>query len=153
MRFIALASLSLLLISLTSPAEAQSLGNAGTIEGTVTDPSGGAVVKAKVTLHNAVSGYSQSAESGPDGTFRLTNIPPNPYHLEVTASGFSIFSQSVDVRNAVPVQIKAALVLAGANTEIVVEGVAEALETDPSAHVDIDRTQMLKMSPSIPAVA
>ena len=83
--------------------------------------------------------------SASDGTFRLTNIPPNPYHLEVTASGFSIFAQNVDVRNSIPVPVKAALALAGANTTVVVKGAAEALETDPSAHVDVDRSQMLKM--------
>ena len=37
---------------------AQSLGNAGTIEGRVVDPSGAAVAKAAVTIHNAVTGYN-----------------------------------------------------------------------------------------------
>src|ERR1019366_4996366 len=147
MRFLALAFLWLTFLNLTDPAAAQSLGNAGTIEGMVTDPSGGAVAKAQVRLHDAVTGYSQAAESGSDGSFRLTNIPPNPYHLEVTASGFSTFAQNVDVRNAIPTKLKAALVLAGASSSIVVEGgAAEALETDPSAHVDVDRSQMLKLS-------
>jgi Carboxypeptidase regulatory-like domain len=147
MRSAALALLCLLFLNPTNRAAAQSLGNAGTIEGTVTDPSGGAVAKAQVTLHNAVSGYSQSVESASDGSFRLTNIPPNPYHLEITVPGFSVFAQNVDVRNAIPVQVKAALAVAGASTAIVVEGGAvEALETDPSAHVDVDRTQMLKMT-------
>jgi hypothetical protein len=127
---------------------AQSLGNAGTIEGMVTDPSGGVVGKARVTLHNIVTGYTQSTESASDGAFRLTNIPPNPYHIEVVAAGFSIFAANVDVRNAVPVQLKAALKLAGANTTVLVEGAVQALETDPSAHVDVDRNQLLK----IPAV-
>jgi hypothetical protein len=91
------------------PLMAQSLGNAGTIEGTVVDPMGGVVVKAEVTLHHAVNGYTQTVQSGPDGAFRLTNIPPNTYHLEVTASGFAVFGQNVEVRNSVPIQIKAAL--------------------------------------------
>jgi len=123
----------------------QSLGNAGTIEGTVIDPSGAVVAKAQVSVHNAVTGYKQSVESGTDGTFRLGNLPPNPYHLEVKAAGFGVFSQDVDIRNAIPVQVKATLALAGANTTVTVEGAAEALENDPSAHVDVDRSLILKM--------
>jgi hypothetical protein len=139
------SALTMLVFCLASPISAQSLGNAGTIEGTVVDPSGAVVPKAEVTLHNVVSGYSQSASSGSDGVFRLTNIPPNPYRLDVKAPGFSDYSQTIDVRNAIPVQVKATLAVAGANTLVVVEGAAETLEVDPSAHVDVDRSQMLKI--------
>src|SRR4029077_12943045 len=124
---------------------AQSLGNAGTVEGTVVDPSGAAVPKAEVSVRNAVTGYSQAAVSVSDGSFRLTNLPPNPYQLQVQASGFAAYSQSVDVKNAIPITVKATLALAGANTTITVEGVAQALETDPSAHVDIDRSLIQKL--------
>ncbi len=131
--------------------QAQSLGNAGTIEGTVVDPSGAVVPQAEVSVHNAVSGYVQSVPTGSDGSFRLGNIPPNPYHLEVKASGFAVFSQEVDIKNSVPLQVKATLALAGANTTVTVEGVAEALENDPSAHVDVDRSSMLKIPSFDPA--
>ena len=78
------------LFILSAPvARAQSLGNAGTIEGSVTDQTGASIPGAMVVLRNAVSGYSQSATSATDGSFRLTNIPPNPYHLQITAAGFN----------------------------------------------------------------
>jgi hypothetical protein len=83
-------------------------------------------------------------------TFRFTNIPQNTYHLEVKAADFSAFSQDVVVRNSLPIQIKAALTVAGAATTVVVEGIAEALETDPSAHVDVDRNQLLKLPAATP---
>jgi hypothetical protein len=124
---------------------AQSLGNAGTVEGTVVDPSGAAVPKAEVSIHNAVTGYNQTTASGPDGSFRLTNLPPNPYRLEVKAAGFSDYFQDVDIKNAIPVSVKVALALAGAITTVTVAGAAEALETDPSAHVDVDRSLMQKL--------
>jgi hypothetical protein len=144
-----LALLALGILSISVSAFGQSLGNAGTIEGTVTDPSGAAVPKAQVTIHNPLSAYSQSTTSGPDGTFRLTNVPSNPYHLEVTATGFSTFARDVTVRSAVPIQVKAALSLAGAQSSVNVEaGGADILEIHPSAHVDVDRNQFSK----IPAV-
>src|SRR5260370_17734139 len=146
-----IAFLGLLLVSLPVQSPAHALGTAGTIEGSVVDPSGGVVAKAEVSIHNAVTGYTQSAVSAPDGSFRLVNLPPNPYRLDVKASGFGVFSQAVDIRNAVPVQVKVTLALAGATTSVTVEGVAEALENDPSAHVDVDRSLILKLPPFYPA--
>ena len=125
---------------------AQSLGNAGTIEGTVVDPSGSALVAAVVTIHNSVTGYRQSTTSGADGSYRLSNIPPNPYHLEVAAPGFQVFAQDVTVRNAIPLQVKATLGLSGAKTTVTVEAAgADMLEVDPSAHVDADRSLISKL--------
>ena len=148
-RTLALSALGLYLLGLTHQLRAQSLGNAGTIEGSVVDPSGAAVAKAAVTIHNAVSGYNQATTTASDGSFRFSNIPPNPYHMEVTAPGFNVFTQDVAIRSAVPVQIKATLALAGAKTSVTVEGAgSDILEVDPSAHVDADRTLLMK----IPAI-
>ena len=143
----------LLLLSLAIHlAYGQSLGNAGTIEGSVVDPSGGAVANATVTIHNAVSGYSQSIVTGPEGAFRFSNIPPNPYHLEVKASGFAVFAQDVGIRSAIPIQVKATLALAGAKNSITVEGAgADLIEVDPSAHTDVDRSLMMKIPAIDPA--
>src|ERR1019366_3543107 len=131
MKILALGALLLLAIAL-HPTFGQSLGNAGTIEGSVIDPAGAVVAKAAVTIHNAVSGYKQSTVTGPDGTFRFSNIPPNPYHLAVTASGFEIFAQDVSIRSAIPIQVKATLALAGAQTSVTVEGAGDLIEVDPS---------------------
>ncbi len=130
----------------SSSIRAQSLGNAGTIQGTVVDQSGAAIPGADVTMHNPISGYSQTTKSAADGSFRLVNIPPNPYHLEVTATNFSAFAEDVSIRNAIPVQVKASLAVAGSKTTVTVEAAgAEVLENDPSAHVDVDRSQLLKI--------
>src|SRR5579871_4162668 len=111
--FIRAFSLFLVVFSCGGPADGQSLGNAGTIQGKVIDPSGAAVPDAAVLLRNPVTGYMQSAVSGKEGTFDLVNVPPNPYRLEVTAAGFSPFLQSVTVRGSVPITVTAALALAG----------------------------------------
>ncbi|MBZ5727688.1 MAG: TonB-dependent receptor [Acidobacteriia bacterium] len=151
MRFLAVG-VGLFVFSFTYAARGQSLGNAGTIEGTVLDPSGAAVANAKVTVHNPVSGYEQSTTTGTDGSFRLSNIPPNPYHLGVSAPGFAAFAQDVIIRNAIPVAIKATLTVAGERTSVTVEAAgADILEVDPSAHVDVDRSLMLKIPALDPA--
>src|SRR5579862_3948267 len=144
-RTLAVAALGMFFYALTGQASAQSLGNAGTIEGTVLDPSGAAVGHAVVSIHNAITDYKQSTATATDGSFRLANIPPNPYHLEVSASGFDVYAQDVDIRSAVPVQLKISLVVSGGKTTINVEAVgADLLEVDPSAHIDADRAQLNK---------
>src|SRR5438128_2232864 len=148
-RTLAISALGLFGLASSSRMFGQSLGNAGTIEGNVLDPSGAAVANASVNIRNAITGYRQTTTTGTDGSFRIGNIPANPYHLEVMASGFAPFSQDVTVRNALPVQVKATLALAGSKTTVVVEAAgADILEVEPSAHVDVDRSQMLK----IPAI-
>jgi protocatechuate 3,4-dioxygenase beta subunit len=82
-KILAVIAFGLLSFSLTHRVFAQSLGNAGTIEGNVVDPSGAAVAKAVVTLHNAVSGYHQTTTTASDGSFRFGNIPPNPYPTKI----------------------------------------------------------------------
>ena len=156
MGFTRLSSLSIaivvcsLIIFITPAARAQSLGNAGTIEGSVTDQSGASVPGAMVLLRNAVSGYSQSATTATDGSFRLTNIPPNPYHLQITASGFTTSEQDVTVRNAIPVQVKEAGCIGGVSSVTVEAAGADILENNPSAHIDVDRSLILKLPSSDP---
>jgi hypothetical protein len=133
------------IISIAAIARSQSLGNAGTIEGHIVDQSGAAIQKAEVRVRNPVSGYEQSSISGSDGSFQLVNIPPNQYRLEIKASGFTVYTQDVTIRNSLPVQLKATLAVAGSNTTVTVEGAAEALEVDSSAHVDADRGQLAKI--------
>jgi hypothetical protein len=134
------------------PAFAQSLGNAGTIEGTVQDPSGAAIPNALVSIRNSVTGYSQSVSTGSDGAFHLINIPPNPYRLEVSAAGFEAFFQDVSIRNPVPVQVKATLALSGSKTSLTVEAAGgDVLEVVPSAHVDTDRNLLSKLPVVDPA--
>jgi hypothetical protein len=148
---VAFSALGVLFAALTRPVPGQSLGNAGTIEGSVLDPSGAAIPGANVTIRNPVSGYTQSASSAADGTFRLTNVPPNTYHLEITASGFETFIQDVTVRNAVPLQVKANMALAGGQTTVNVEAAgADIVENDPSTHVDVDRSLIAKLPISDP---
>ena len=146
-RVLAVTTLGLLAFAFTPRVHGQSLGNAGTIVGVVVDPSGAAVVKAVASIHNPISDYKQSTTTAADGSFRLVNIPPNQYHLEVIAPGFANFSQDVTIRNSLPVQVRAALEIAGAATTVTVEASgSDLLELNPSDHVDADRAQLSKLT-------
>lgn len=51
--------------------------NAGTIGGTVEDPSGAIVANAKVEISYLVSGFHRETTSGGLGDFRFANVPFN----------------------------------------------------------------------------
>src|SRR5258708_32100652 len=95
--------------SMLSAAPAFAQGNSGSIEGVVKDPSGGAVANATVHIAYGVSGYERTATTGSDGSFRFTNVPFNSYHTVVSAPGFDTYSQDIDVRSGVPVDVQIAL--------------------------------------------
>src|SRR5690242_8741702 len=130
--------LGLALFVATGDAKAQ-LGNSGSIEGIVKDPSGGVVAGAKVEIFYPVSGFQREATTDADGTFKFTNVPFNPYHLTVAAPGFAPFTQDVDVRSVVPVTLQIALKLGESSTSITVEASgADLIETESSVHTDVD---------------
>ena len=150
-KYLALWALGLLCLGTARHAPAQSLGNAGTISGTVADPSGAVVPQATITIINRITDYRQSAVTDSHGEFRLTNIPPNPYHMEVTAPGFAPYEQDVPVRTTVPINLKIGLELLGTETVVTVEAAgADLLENVPYAHNDVDTKTLDKLPISSP---
>jgi hypothetical protein len=120
-----------------SSAYAQS--NSASISGTVLDPSGAVVANAPVEIHNPVSHFDRSTNTDSTGRFSFPNVPFNPYHLSVTAAGFAPYAQDVEVRSAVPLDIKINLKVSGSTESVTVEAGSDLLENDPTAHTDIDR--------------
>jgi hypothetical protein len=114
--------------------------NSGTISGTVLDPSGAVVANAPVEIHNPVSHFERSTTTDNSGKFNFPNVPFNPYHLSVTGAGFAPYAQDVELRSAVPVDIKINLKVAGSSESVTVESSGgDLLENDPTGHTDVDR--------------
>ncbi len=77
-------------------------------------PNGRGCIGATVTIHNPVSGFERTAVTDSSGNFSIENIPFNPYHMTVTATGFAPYVQDVEVRSVVPLNLKISLQLASA---------------------------------------
>ncbi len=137
---LALSSITPLLF-LGSPSILRAQSNSGIIQGTVADPSKSAIPGAKVRIENPVSHHVDEVQTDANGAFRIPNIPFNPYHLTVTAPGFSNFTQDVDVRSTVPISMDVTLMVGSATTNITVtaENAIDLIEQDSTAHTDIDR--------------
>ena len=92
------------------------------MQGTVKDPTGAVMVAVVVNISNAVSGYRRTATTDAQGKFAFQNLPPNGYHVEVTAQGFQTLTRDLDVRSSVPIDVDLALSLAGQTTSVEVVG-------------------------------
>src|SRR5215831_6604989 len=128
------------------PLRAQ-LGNSGLIEGVVKDQTGSSVPGATVEITNPVTGFRRQATTDIDGAFRFTNVPFNPYHFVVTASGFNSYTQDVDLRSTVPVSLQIILKLgSAASTTVTVEANGgDLVETESTFHTDVDQQLIEKL--------
>src|SRR5215471_6419051 len=62
--------------------------NTASIKGTVTDPSGAAVVGAKVTVTSPAVGIERSTTTNSGGDYEVPALPPGVYNVKVEGSGF-----------------------------------------------------------------
>lgn len=151
MRLLIAFALSSVLLCAPPPPQA---GAAGTVDGTVTDPSGAAIPGATVSIKAALTGYHRSTTTDATGAFHFPNVPLNTYHLEATSTGFTATHQDVQVRSTVPISLTVRLEIAGSETSVTVEsGGADFLENVAYAHNDVDRATLDKLPVASPGAA
>ncbi len=127
------------------PAGIAQTGNSANVTGTVTDPSGAVVAGANISIHNPVTGFERSTTTDASGNFSFANVPFNPYHLAVSATGFGGYAQDIDVRSSVPLSVKISLTIAGSSSTVTVEGGGDLVENEPTFHTDVDRALFDKL--------
>ena len=126
------------------PASSQS-GNAGSVRGTLTDPSGAVLPNVVIHLINDVSGFDQTETTNAQGQFVFSNVPFNPYRISVSAPGFARLNQNIEIRSAVGTNLKLALQVTGGSQTVTVEAAGDLVEDDPTFHTDVDRDLFIKV--------
>jgi hypothetical protein len=126
-------------------ASAQNAADSTRVAGTVADPTGAVIPGATVTIHNPVSGFERTTTTDASGNFGIANVPFNPYHMAVNATGFAAYAQDVEVRSVVPLDVKIHLQLAGATATVTVEAAGDLVENDSTFHTDVDRSLFEKL--------
>lgn len=123
-------------------------GPTGTITGTVTDPSGAIVPKARITVVNQATNATRDAQTNDDGDFTVALLPPGRYQVTAESAGFrkSLFSDvTVDVDQTVRVDF--ALVVGAPTEEVKVKDTPPAIQTDTSTLGQVVNNRLVQELP------
>jgi Carboxypeptidase regulatory-like domain/TonB dependent receptor/TonB-dependent Receptor Plug Domain len=77
----------LLILGISTGLKAQAVG--ATLTGTITDPSGGVVANATITITNTATGVPRSVSTNDSGLYSAPNLQPGDYQVTATAAGFA----------------------------------------------------------------
>lgn len=126
--FLAVAAFLALTTAFGSPGSGQVIS--GTILGTVTDQSGGAVANAKVTATNVKTGLTRTVSSEEQGDYLIPLLPLGQYKIAVVAAGFGL-QESTDLSLAINDRLRVDfnLALSGRTEKVVVQSEEPVVNT------------------------
>jgi hypothetical protein len=117
----------LIMSAVTSAAGQESRG---TLQGRVSDASGGVVPGATVEVANLATGVTTTTTSNAEGNYRVPFLIPGAYQVTVTLEGFSKFvSQKVELHVADVLTVDATLQPGGLRDEVTVSAAAAVVDS------------------------
>jgi Carboxypeptidase regulatory-like domain len=127
---------------------AQGVGTSGDITGTVADPSGAAVPKAKVTATDTAKGLSRTTVTDERGEYRLSDLEPSTYNLTAESQGFqSVERQGVVLNVGQIVLIDFRLTISQVAQRVEVTAATPVVETERSHLADTVTDDYIKDLP------
>ena len=118
----ALAGVLLVLVLLLSPFATYAQNYAGSVRGTVTDPSGAAVPGATVTLRDVGTNATTETTTTDSGGFTFGNVSVGTYEVTVKAGNFKEYvAKDVEVHVSTSTEVNAKLTMGSASEVISVE--------------------------------
>lgn len=128
----ALCTLFAFLLLLTVPAITHAQAYYGTITGNVTDPTGAAIVGAKIVATSTATNATFTATSSSIGAYSLAQIPIGAYTVVVTSPSFKDFHvDGVEVHVSTPTQVNATLTPGAATQTVTVQ--ADQVQVDTTS--------------------
>src|ERR1700756_96167 len=129
------------------PARAQSNVQAGTIQGVVTDPQGGVVPNAKVTITNKDTGATIETTTSSAGTYTSGSLTPASYTVRVEAPSFKTTEVTMPVLVNVVTSANVKLELGASSTVVEVNGQSVTVNTDQAQVSGSLTTQQIENLP------
>jgi hypothetical protein len=114
----------------------------GAMTGRITDPQDAVIPNATVKVTNLETGAVSTVTTSSEGTYRVENLPPGNYKIEVSASGFATGASAKDIVVEVskPTSVDVKLGLAGATAQVEVTGETPVINTiDPTNATNVNQ--------------
>jgi hypothetical protein len=143
---------ALLALAVAAPAIAQSTAANGSIEGTITDSSGGVLPGATVTITNVQTGAERVVVTNEHGLYRAPLLPLGEYRVVAELQGFKRFEQTGVMLSVGQTQIVNATLAVGTVSETITVVSADSPALD-LARIDIGHTMTDLEVHNLPLVA
>jgi len=108
---------------------------AGSIQGTVTDPTGAVIRGADVQVANNATGVRLDSKTNNTGFYQVPDLFAGTYHVTVTASGMKTFERTIQLLVAQHAEINFALQTGSVTQKVVVQGNAVQLINTTSGSI------------------
>ncbi len=127
---------------------AQGVGASADLAGTVTDPSGGGLPNAKVTVTDTAKGGQRSVVTDEHGSYRLSGLAPGSYKVSVERSGFQTgIVSAVELSVGQTFILDLHLKLAGVQTQVEVTSQAPIVDTEQGGQANTFSQEYLAQLP------
>src|SRR5438477_3064693 len=147
-----ISAVLLLLLALCAPLAAQSTAANGTIEGIISDASGGVLPGVTVTVTNADTGAERSVVTNELGLYRAPLLPLGSYKVVAELPGFKKFEQTGVQLSVGQTQVVNATLSIGAVSETITVVSADSPALDV-ARIDVGHTMTDLEVHNLPLVA
>jgi hypothetical protein len=128
MNRVQVCALPLLVLCLTLAGSVLAQTSSTSLQGTVTDPSGGAIAGATVSLLNTESKTERIIVSDAQGEYRFLLLSPGTYTLRVNAKGFAGYEQTgLQLLVSTPATVNVQLKVGSGSEVVTVTAEAQAL--------------------------
>jgi len=128
---------------MSAPLFAQSTTAAGSIQGTLTDPSGAVVEGAKITITNKDTGQTLHVTTSSAGTYNSGALVPGDYAVRAEAAGFKTTEAGVVVKVGVVSGVNLSLQVGAASTVVTVAEQTVTVNTEqPSVQGVLNKDQI-----------
>src|SRR5215472_1981674 len=122
---------SLLLAACVSMQLAAQTTGAGTITGTITDPSGGVIPAATVSVRNTDTQVDRALATNEAGIYVAQFLQPGPYEITVTKEGFAkIVRTGLILQVGQSLTVNLSLAVQATNEAVTVTGEAPIVDTE-----------------------
>ena len=135
-------------VALMIPGPAMGQSFYGSLVGTVTDPSGGVIPKATITLTNNATAERQTTSTSSQGVYRFVNLIPGTYRLEVEAPGFDHYAKNqIEINVEATVRADVGMKVGSVQQTVEVTSAAPLLQTETAAVGQVVNSRLVENLP------